>query len=212
MKIIERYKSFTMAGVEQRAKALANFLAGNPPSTPCSLICMCSPNKKTYRTMFFDKKYWIAHYGIELIRFKNSVILSDESRKFLLDFLDISIKQTPYKKARYKALSQLKYSNLPRIIIYWMLGYRLKYALFNLKAPKELIKSSFILAELFMDLNIQSMHKIGFKRRDQKPFNLLSFLKRIVLRTKKTGDTNDSCNDSPHNSPWHRDIPWRTSI
>lgn len=212
MNIMERYKSFTMASVEQRAKALANFLVENPPSTPCSLICMCSPIKNTYRAMFFDKKYWIAHYGIELIRLKTGVLISDESRKFLLDFLDISIKLTPYKKARYKALSQLKYSNLPRIIIYWILGCRLKYALNKLKAPKEVVKNSFVLAELIMDLNLQSMQKSGFKKRNKKSFDFFSFLKRIVIRRKIGGGKNDRCNGVNHSGQWHRDLPCRKNI
>lgn len=152
-----------MVSVEQRAKVLVNFLVENHPLTSCSIICMNSSNKKTYQAMFFDKKYWIAHYSIELIRLKTGVLLSEESREFLLGFLDTSIKLAPYKEARYKALSQLKYSNFPRIIIYWILGYRLKYALRQLTAPKEVVENSFILAELIMDLNLQSMQKSGYK-------------------------------------------------
>lgn len=212
MNIIERNKSFTIESFKERSAALANFLAENPPLTYCIIIRMDSSNKITYRAMFLDKKYWIAHYFIELTRFQTGTILNDISREFLCEFCNTSIKLTPYKKARYKALSQLKYSNLPRIIIYWILGCHLKYALMQLKAPKEVVKNSFVLTELIMDLNLQSMQKSGFKRRNKKSFDFFSFLKRIVIRRKIGGGKNDRCNVVNHSGQWHRDLPCRKNI
>lgn len=212
MNIIERNKSFTIESFKERSAALANFLAENPPLTYCIIIRMDSSNKINYRAMFLDKKYWIAHYFIELIRFQTGTILNDISREFLCEFCNTSTKLTPYKKARSIALRQLKYSNLPRIIIYWMLGYRLKYALNKLKAPKEVVRNAFILAELIMDLNLQSMQKSGFKRRNKKSFDFFSFLKRIVIRRKIGGEKDDRCNGVNHSGQWLRNLSYRKNI
>ncbi len=107
MNFIERNKSFTIESFEERSAALASFLADNPLSK--SYVLLCGPLGKIYQVIFPHKKYWIAHYVIELIRFKTGVILNDISCEFLFEFCNTSTKLTPYKKARSIALRQLKY-------------------------------------------------------------------------------------------------------